>query len=47
MLPDDLGHLFDGPLPLPPSEPAVVPGGSTLAFADRDARARELATADP
>lgn len=45
MLPDNLGYLFDVPLALTPSAPAVLQGDTTLTFAELDARCNRLANA--
>ena len=45
MLPDNLGHLFDTPLALTPSNPAVFQGDTVLSYAELDARSNRAANA--
>ena len=45
MLPDNLGHLFDTPLALTPSKPAVFQGDTVLSYAELDGRSNRAANA--
>src|SRR5437899_5639069 len=43
MLPDNLGYLFDTPLRLAPSSPALIQGDRVLSYGELDARADRVA----
>ena len=45
MLPTNLGRLFDGPLRLTPSRPAVLEGDRVVTFEELDARCNQVAHA--
>jgi acyl-CoA synthetase (AMP-forming)/AMP-acid ligase II len=45
VLPDNLGYVFDTPLALTPSKPAVLQGETVLTYAELDARANRMANA--
>jgi long-chain acyl-CoA synthetase len=45
LLPDNLGYLFDAPLRLAPSSPALYQDDVTLTYQDLDARCNRLASA--
>jgi len=45
MLPDNLGFIFDAPLKLTPSVPAVLQEETVLTFEDLDARCNQMANA--
>jgi long-chain acyl-CoA synthetase len=45
MLPDNLGYLFDAPLKLIPTQPAVLQDDTVLTFEELDARCNRMANA--
>ena len=45
MLPENLGHLFDVPLQIQPTAPAVLQDGVALTFRDLDERCNRMANA--
>ena len=45
MLPENLGHLFDVPLQLQPSAPALLQNDVVLTFGDLDERCNRMANA--
>jgi acyl-CoA synthetase (AMP-forming)/AMP-acid ligase II len=44
MLPDNLGYLFDAPLRLAPSSPALFQDDARITYAELDARCNRIAT---
>ena len=44
MLPDNLGYLFDAPLALSPSSPALYQDDAQVSYAELDARCNRIAT---